>query len=95
MQGARLSACLLVLISLPAFSCICTVSASPSEWYEIHHGQPTFAGVAVSVESVSDVLRQGGGTPLLDGSGQPTPVTVQKVTFRVEESFEGIKNLAG
>ena len=91
MQGARLSACLLMLISLPAFACICTVSTSPPEWYEIHHGQPTFVGVAVSVESVSDVLRQGGGTPLLDESGKPTPVTVQKVTFRVEESFEGIK----
>ena len=91
MQGARFSTCLLLLISLPAFACICHVSISPSEWYEIHHGQPTFVGVAVSVESVQDVLRQGGGTPLLDESGKPTPVTVQKVTFRVDESFEGIK----
>lgn len=91
MQRARLSSCLLLLVPLPAFAYVCQGSISPSEWYEIHHGQPTFVGVAVSVESVSDVVRQGGGTPLLDESGNQTPVTVQKVTFRVEESFEGMK----
>lgn len=84
--------CLFVVTSIPAFPYICTTVATPSEWYKIHHGQPTFAGVAVSVESVPDVLRQGGGKPLLDDGGKTITVSVQKVTFRVEEPFDGIKN---
>ena len=90
MQRAAIYACLLVLVSFPAFGSNCIVMPSPSEWYKIHHGQPTFVGVAVSVESVSDVVRMGGGKPLLDASGKTIPATVQKVTFRVEEPFEGI-----
>jgi hypothetical protein len=94
MQGSRLLAYLTLILSVPAFACICVEPPSPSAWYKIHHGQPTFVGVAISVESVSDVVRMGGGKPLLDASGKPIPVTVQKVTFQVEESFDGVKNHA-
>jgi hypothetical protein len=90
MQRAAIYAYLLVTISLPALGFDCLEVPSPSEWYKIHHGQPTFVGVAVSVENVSEVVRMGGGKPLLDASGKTIPATVQKVTFRVEESFEGI-----
>jgi hypothetical protein len=83
---------LFVVASIPAFPYMCSTVATPSEWYKIHHGQPTFVGVAVSVESVPDVLREGGGRPLLDDAGKTITVSVQKVMFRVEEPFEGIKN---
>lgn len=81
----------LCLIAVPAFACICVSPPGPAKWYAIHHGQPTFVGLVVSVETVPDVLRQGGGKPLLDAEGNPTTVTVQKVVFRTEEVFEGIK----
>jgi hypothetical protein len=67
------------------------VPRTPSEWFAIHHDQPTFIGVATSVESVTDVVRMGGGKPILDSSGKPMPASIQRVTFRVEESFEGVK----
>jgi len=58
---------------------LCSEPSTPCQWYAVHHGQPTFVGMAVSEETVSDVLRIG---------EQTVPVTVQKVTFRVEEPFE-------
>lgn len=79
------------LIAVPAFACICVPPPSPAKWYAIHHGQPTFAGLAMSVDTVPDVLRQGGGKPILDAEGNAMPVTVEKVVFRAEEPFEGIK----
>jgi hypothetical protein len=91
MQGSRFFAHLFLLLSVPAFACICVVPRTPSEWYAVHHGQPTFRGVATSVASVPDVVRMGGGEPILDSSGEPTPARIQRVTFRVEESFEGVK----
>ena len=90
MQRASICAYLLVIFSLPAFACICVEPPSPSEWYKVHHGQPTFVGVAISVEGVSDVVRGGDGKPLLDAARKTIPATVQKVTFRIEEPFEGI-----
>jgi len=45
----------------------------------------------MSVETVPDVLRQGGGKPILDAEGNAMPVSVEKVVFRAEEPFEGIK----
>jgi hypothetical protein len=64
--------------SISAFA-LCSEPSTPCEWYAVHHGHPTFVGKAVSEETVSDVL--GLGERII-------PVTVQKVTFRVEESFE-------
>jgi hypothetical protein len=58
---------------------LCFVPSTPCEWYAIHHGQPTFIGTVVSAENISDVLLPG---------DHAIPVTVQKVTFKVEESFE-------
>jgi hypothetical protein len=58
---------------------LCFVPSSPCAWYAVHHGQPTFIGTAVSVERVSNVLHS---------VRQATPVTVQKVIFKVEEPFE-------
>jgi hypothetical protein len=52
---------------------------TPCEWYAVHHGQPTFVGTALSEEMVPDVLQAG---------RYAIPVTVQKVTFRVDEAFE-------
>lgn len=91
MQGVRLFAYLFLLLPITASACICVVPRTPSEWYVVHHGQPTFVGVAISVESVSDVDRMGGGKPLLDASGKPIAATIQRVAFRVEKSFEGVK----
>jgi hypothetical protein len=92
MQRTHILVFVFLTMAVPAFACHCTVSANPPEWYKVHHGQPTFVGVAVSVENISDVVRQGGGKPLLDGSGKPIKTTVQRATFQVEEAFEGIKN---
>lgn len=94
MQGSGLFAYLILILSVPAVACICHEPPTPSAWYKIHHGQPTFVGVAISVENVVDVVRMGGGKPLLDASGRAIPASVQKVTFQVEESFDGIKSHA-
>ena len=91
MQRLRLFACLVLLPSFPAAACICIVPRTPSEWYAVHRGQPTFVGLAISVESRLDVVRMEGGKPLLDSSGKTRATTIQKVTFSVEESFEGVK----
>jgi hypothetical protein len=91
MQGSRFLTYLVVILSVPASACICNVPRTPSEWYAVHHGQPTFIGVAISVASVSDVVRMGGGKPLVDSTGKPVAATIQRVTFRVEKSFEGVK----
>jgi hypothetical protein len=91
MRRAIIFLILVFVIADLAFPCVCTVPRTPSEWYKIHHGQPTFVGVAVSVDDVSDVVRQGGGKPLLDASGKPMAVTVRRATFHIEEAFEGIK----
>ena len=79
MNSALTLALLLLSVSVDAFG-LCFEPSMPCEWYAVHHGQPTFVGMAVSEETVSDVLRLG---------DQVIPVTVQKVTFRVEEPFEG------
>lgn len=63
----------------------CFVPSTPCAWYASHHGQPTFIGTAVSVERVSDVLQLG---------DHATPVTVQKVIFKVEEPFEDTPSMA-
>jgi len=78
MKPALTFASLFLSISISAFA-LCVEPSTPCEWYAVHHGQPTFVGMAVSEETVSEVL----------GLGEHvTPVTVQKVTFRVEEPFE-------
>jgi len=78
MKSALTLASLILSIPISAFA-LCFEPSTPCEWYTVHHGQPTFVGVAVSEETVSDVL----------GLGERViPVTVQKVTFRVEEPFE-------
>jgi len=59
---------------------MCYESPRPCSWYAVHHGQPTFIGTAVSEETVPDVLELG---------GQDIHVAVQKVTFSVEEPFDG------
>jgi hypothetical protein len=64
---------------------ICIVPQTPCQWYARHHGQPTFIGTAVAAESVSDVLQLG---------ERALPVTVQKVTFKVEEPFEDTPSTA-
>jgi hypothetical protein len=74
MKSALTLASLFLSISISAFAS-CVEPSTPCEWYAVHHGQPTFVGMAVSEETVSDVLGL-------------VPVTVQKVTFRVEEPFE-------
>jgi len=78
MKSALTLASLFVSISIGAFG-LCSEPSTPCEWYAVHHGHPTFVGMAVSEETVSDALRLG---------DQVIPVTVQKVTFRVEEPFE-------
>jgi hypothetical protein len=65
-------------VSIGAFG-LCSEPSTPCEWYAVHHGQPTFVGMAISEETVSDMLRVG---------DHVIPVSVQKVTFRVEEPFE-------
>lgn len=70
-----------ICLSFPSSaSALCFESPRPCTWYAFHHGQPTFIGRAVSEETVPDVLRLG---------NHELQVTVQKVTFNVEERFEG------
>lgn len=78
MNSALIVASLFFSYSISSFA-LCSEPPTPCEWYAVHHGYPTFVGTAVSEETVSDVLRLG---------EHVIPVTVQKVTFRVEESFE-------
>jgi hypothetical protein len=78
MKSVLTLASLFLSISINAFA-LCFEPSTPCEWYAAHHGHPTFVGTAVSEETVSDVLGLG---------DQVIPVTVQKVTFRVEEPFE-------
>ena len=78
MNSALIVASLFFSYSISSFA-LCSEPPTPCEWYAVHHGYPTFVGTAVSEETVSDVLRLG---------EHVIPVAVQKVTFRVEESFE-------
>lgn len=78
MKPKLIAALLFFLIPMEVFG-LCLVPPTPCEWYAAHHGQPTFIGTAVSTETVSDVLQLG---------EHVMPVTVQKVTFNVEEPFE-------
>jgi hypothetical protein len=68
MKSALTLASLFLSISISAFA-LCFEPSTPCEWYSAHHGQPTFVGMAVSEETVSDVL----------GPGEHViPVTVQR-----------------
>ena len=78
MKPALTFASLFLSISISAFA-LCVEPSTPCEWYAVHHGHPTFVGMAVSEETVSDVLQLG---------EHVNSVMVQKVTFRVEEPFE-------
>jgi hypothetical protein len=78
MKSALTLASLFLSISIAAFA-LCSEPSTPCEWYAVHHGRPTFVGMAVSEETVSDVLQLG---------EHVNSVMVQKVTFRVEEPFE-------
>jgi len=78
MNSALTLASFFFSISIGA-SGLCFEPSTPCDWYASHHGQPTFVGMAVSESTVSDVLRLG---------DRAIPVTVQKVTFKVEEPFE-------
>jgi hypothetical protein len=69
----------LLCIAVRALACICVVPETPCEFHWSHHGSPTFVGEAASEATVSDVV---------DWGGHAQQVTVQKVTFRVEEPFE-------
>ena len=70
---------LCLLIPLNTFA-LCFEPPRPCSWYAVHYGQPTFIGTAVSEETVPDELELG---------GHELHVTVQKVTFEVEEPFDG------
>ena len=63
---------------------LCFLPGTPCQWYAQHHSQPTFIGTAVAAESVPDVLH----LDVLHRGERALPVTVQKVTFKVEEPFE-------
>jgi 5-hydroxyisourate hydrolase-like protein (transthyretin family) len=63
---------------------LCFVPGTPCQWYAQHHGQPTFIGTAVAAENVPDVLH----LDVVHRGERALPVTVQKVTFKVEEPFE-------
>jgi hypothetical protein len=67
-------------IPLNAFA-LCFEPPKPCSWYAVHHGQPTFIGTAVSEETVPDAVEFG---------GHEVHVTEQKVTFNVEEPFDGV-----
>ena len=58
---------------------ICAPPLTLCIWYAVHHGQPTFIGMALTEEQVSNQLQFG---------EQTVPVTVQEVTLQVEEAFE-------
>jgi hypothetical protein len=71
-----------VCLSFPLSNfALCFESPRPCTWYASHHGQPTFIGTALSEEPVPDVLKLG---------NHELHVTVQKVIFNVEETFDGV-----
>lgn len=78
MKSTVILASLFLLIPIEFFG-MCFEPGPPCEWYAHHHGQPTFIGMVISAETVSDVLQRGEDV---------SPVTVQKVIFEVEEPFE-------
>jgi hypothetical protein len=59
----------------------CVVPPMPCVRYAVHHGQPTFIGVVLSEETVTDVIEFG---------EHVSPRTVQKATLKVEEPFDGM-----
>jgi hypothetical protein len=63
MQRASIGEYLLAITSLPAFACICVEPVSPSEWYKIHHGQPTFSFTSDTSASVYKSSPLGRKTP--------------------------------
>lgn len=85
MSSALALALLFLSVSVGAFG-KCFEPSTPCEWYAFHHGHPTFVGMAVSEEDVPDVLRLG---------DRVIPVTVQKVTFSIEEPFESAPGKTG
>ncbi len=79
----RLVLCSCFIFGSVAALAHCLLPLTPCEWYAFHHGQPTFIGTALSDETVSDAIQRGEKT---------LHITVQKVTFRVEEPFEDMPN---
>ena len=82
MKSTVVLSSLFLSIPLEIFG-LCFEPPTPCEWYAIHHGQPAFIGTAISEETVPDVPKVG---------EHASPVTVQKVTFSVEEPFEETPN---
>lgn len=80
MKSETILASVCLSIPLNAFG-LCLEPPRPCSWYAVHHGQPTFIGTAVSDETVPDVLGFG---------DDAIHVTVQKVTFSVEEPFDEV-----
>lgn len=78
MKSETVLASICLSIPLQVFA-MCLKPSRPCTWYAVHHGQPTFIGTAISEETVPDVLEFG---------GHDLHVTVQKVTFNVEEPFD-------
>lgn len=71
----------IICLSFPlSLFALCFESPRPCAWYASHHGQPTFVGTVVTEETVPDVLKLG---------NHELHVTVQKVVFNVEETFDG------
>ena len=78
-RAAAILAAICLSIPFSAFA-LCFVPPRPCSWYAVHHGQPAFIGAALSEETVSDTFESG---------GREIHRTVQKVTFNVEEPFDG------
>ena len=79
MKSEPILASIVLSIPLNALA-LCFEPPRPCSWYASHHGQPTFVGTAVSEDSVPDVLELG---------SHNIQVTVQRVTFNVDETFDG------
>jgi hypothetical protein len=66
-----------VFLSIPLNTFAMCAVPPPCIRYAFHHGEPTFIGIVLSEQTVPDVIEFG------------PPRTVQGVTFRVEEPFDG------
>lgn len=75
--------------------CVCVhlcPAADSCSFYSSHPGQPRLSAWSFPPEDVQDLLKVGGGKPVVENAGNTMQVTLQKVVFRVEEPFEGIED---
>jgi hypothetical protein len=71
---------------------LCPAATDPCSFYSSHHGQPTFVAVVISSRRRTGFVEGRRRKAYRRKCGNTIQVTLQKVAFRVEGSFEGIEH---